>query len=150
MNLIEKQIMLELEAAHAYRSISYYMNHPQVALRGFYKFFLNEANEELRHAEDFITFYQKRGNVYHPGNIACNVKEITLLGACTLMSGLERKVLENLKELHKSSDLETQVFCEGYILHQIDAIAKLDELSNKIAVMHGNPVGLFMLDASLE
>nr|CAX71539.1 ferritin, heavy polypeptide 1 [Schistosoma japonicum] len=57
---INKQINMELYASYVYMTMAFHFHRDDVALNGFYKFFLNESEEERQHAIKLMTYQYAR------------------------------------------------------------------------------------------
>ena len=149
-NSISGQITLELQAAHMYRGYSHHFNHPQVALKGFSQFFMDQATEELQHADSFITYHHMRGGKYSPDALVPVPSDHTLVQALDQALTLEKHVLSNLARIHECGDVQTQIFVEKYISHQTNSIAELEALQTKARRLSNVPGGTHLLDCELQ
>jgi len=60
-NLLNQQVHQELQACYAYLSMATYFDRDDIALPGFHKLFLKASHEEMNHAQQFMTYMNKRG-----------------------------------------------------------------------------------------
>ena len=148
--LIITQIKLEFQASHIYRGLSYFFNHPEIAYPGFAKYFHNEAEEELTHAESFIKYHQDRGCFVHTPKIRSFDSNLSIVEALKYALRFEQKVLKNLIMINQISDSQTQVFIEDYISMQTKSISELTSLLSKTKRVKNNPIGLYLLDKELQ
>lgn len=150
INSIIGQITLELQAAHMYRGFGHHFNHPKMAFAGFSKYFMDQASEELQHADAFITYHQMRGGNYSPAALGSVSNDHTPLQALEQALVLETHVLSNLSQVHDCGDKQTQIFVEDYIDHQTKAIAEVQTLITKARRVLNDPTGTYLLDRELQ
>lgn len=144
-----RHIKLELQAAHNYKTLSYVCAHPKLALDGFSKYFLSQAEEELKHADAFIKHHMKRGGNYICPSLDSFQPSQNVTDFFTQAYEMEDNVLSSLGDLHQMVDIETQIFIEYYIQHQTDALAELKTLDTKLKRVSDSGTGLYLLDREL-
>jgi ferritin len=147
-NLMNNQIQLEFQASHIYRGFSIYLSHPKVAYNGFAKYFSNEADDELKHAQELSEYHQKRGGTMELPNISSFDTKLYPLQALQQALLLENQVLDNFILISQNSDDQTRTFIDKYLQIQTDSIAEYTELITKASRLDNN-IGLYMLDNEL-
>ena len=148
--LIVDQIQLEFQASHIYKGFGNFLKHPQMAYPGFSKFFLNESEEELKHAQAFIDYHQKRGFFTTPPAIAAIDNKVSPVDAIKRALTVEQQVLDNLNKISKIADPQTQTFIEDYLTIQTDSIAEYTEMLTKVLRVENDNLGLYMLDKEFQ
>ena len=132
------------------------MDHVDVALPGFYKFFKKASDEEKEHAEKFMKYQNKRGGsiVFQPINKPTKDLYTDPLEALEDALQLEKDVNEALMSLHKVAetheDAQMMDFLEGEFLEeQVDAIKELGEMITRLKRV-GPGLGTYQFDKDLE
>ena len=149
-DLIELQVKFELEAAHFYRGLGHFLSHPKTALPGFGKYFLLEADEELKHAAAFIKYHQDRGSYVNPPSLSQFNVRLSPVEALTEAIKMEEKLLANLILINDCEDPQTQVFVEDFLSQQTNSIAELTSLHTKACRVESDPVGIYLVDKELQ
>lgn len=131
---INKQINMELYASYVYQALAYQFDRHDVALKGFYKFFKDNSDEEREHAEKFMKYLNDRGGDIELEPIAkpTNYKVKSGIEAMRMALQLERDVNDSLLKLHKvASRLEdahlSDFLEEEFLDEQVQAIKKLGD-----------------------
>lgn len=135
---INKQINLELYASYVYQSMAFYFDRDDVALKGFYKFFKESADEEREHAEKLMKYQNMRGGRVALQPIQKPEKDEwgNGLEALETALALEKSVNQSLLDLHKVADkhgdAQMMDYLEGeYLKEQVEAIKDLsDKITN--------------------
>ncbi|MBN3315623.1 FRIM protein, partial [Atractosteus spatula] len=131
-------INMEFYASYTYQSMAYYFDRDDVALKGFYKFFKENSEEEREHGEKLMAFQNKRGGRVVLENIKKPERDEWGSGLEAMQAALEleKKVNQALLELHKlASDKVDPHLCDfletHYLDEQVKAIKKLgDHITN--------------------
>ncbi|XP_018645099.1 ferritin, putative [Schistosoma mansoni] len=149
---VNKQINMELYASYVYMTMAFHFNRDDVALNGFYKFFLNESEEERQHAIKLMTYQNMRGgrivlqDISAPPQLSWN----SGLHAMQDALDLEKKVNQSLMELVAVGERHRDThFCDfinnEYLEIQVQSMKKLsDYITNLIRV--GNGLGEYTFD----
>ena len=100
---INKQINMELHASYVYLALAYHFDRHDVALKGFYEFFLKNSDEEREHAQKLMKYLNDRGGslVLEPIHPPAKYDYKTGLEAMQAALQLERDVNDSLLRLHK-------------------------------------------------
>lgn len=132
--LLNDQLNLEFYASYTYRSMAWYFDRADVALKGFHDYCKRMANEELEHAELILGYLNKRG-----GNILlCDIKKPDCdewgdgLNAMEVALDLEKRLNVNLLNIHEVAgthhDAHLSDFLEEFFLReQVEAIKVLSD-----------------------
>ena len=134
-DLVNKHINIEMKNFSVYEALASMLDNGEIGLVGLAKFFRQEADEELKHARDFINYQNKRGG---------KVKEITyynpdishlwdsnklIIDVYTIALELEKQTNKSLEELHENvNDVALQDMIEGYLNEQHDTQKKLNDV----------------------
>jgi ferritin len=124
------------------------LSHPKVAYNGFAKYFSNEADDELKHAQELSEYHQKRGGNVELPNISSFDTKLYPLQALQQALLLENQVLDNFILISQNSDDQTRTFIDKYLQIQTDSISEYTELITKASRLDNN-IGLYMLDNEL-
>ncbi|KAK4530035.1 hypothetical protein CCYA_CCYA03G0892 [Cyanidiococcus yangmingshanensis] len=134
---INNQINVEFTASYAYHALYAYFDRDTVALPGFAKFFLNQAEEEREHALKLIQYQNKRGGRVHLKPIAVPAMHFQVeenadaVYAMELALQLEKFVQLKLIEVWKVADQEGDAnmadFIEDYLSMQVESIKEISE-----------------------
>jgi ferritin heavy chain len=135
---INKQINMELYASYVYQSMAYYFDRDDVALKGFYKYFKENSEEEREHAEKLMQYQNKRGGRIVLQNVQKPDRDEWGCGLDAFKTALEleKAVNQSLLDLHaladKHGDAQMMDFLEGeYLKEQVDAIKEIsDHITN--------------------
>jgi ferritin heavy chain len=149
---INKQINIELQASYVYQSMAYYFDRDDLALKGFYKFFKKQSEEEREHAEKLMKYLNKRGGRIVYQDIGKPEKDAwgTGLEAMESALALEKSVNQSLLDLHKvAADHQdpqlTNFIEEEFLDEQVESIKKIaDYITNLKRV--GPGVGEYLFD----
>lgn len=129
---VNSQISLELYASYVYRSMAFYFDRDDVALKNFAQFFLRQSREETEHAEKLMQLQNQRGGRIH----LCDIKKPDRddwesgLKAMECALHLEKCVNQSLLDLHQlatdKNDAHLCHFLESQYLHeQVKSIKEL-------------------------
>jgi len=153
---INKQINLELYAGYVYRSMAWYFERDDVAMKGLHKYFRDSANEETEHAEKLMKYQNKRGGRVVMQKIDKPDRDNwgTALDAMQAALELEKTVNQSLLDLHKlatsHNDAHLTDFLESEFLdEQVESIKKISEYITKLKRV-GTGLGEFLFDKELE
>lgn len=152
---INKQINLELYSSYTYRSMAWYFDRDDMAMKGFHKFFHDNASEETQHAEKLMKYQNHRGGRIVLQKIDKPAKDTwgTPLDALQSALELEQTVNQSLLDLHqlatKHNDPHLCDFLESEMLdEQVESMKQLgDYITNMNRV--GSGLGEFMFDKHL-
>ena len=152
---LNAQVNAELTASYVYEAIAAYFDRDEVALKGFHKFFKDSADEERKHAQEFISYINLRGGRVTFAPIAAPAKsEWTPLESLEDALALEKSVNEKLLQLHavadENNDPHLADWLEGEFLgEQVEANKKL---AGYIANLKraGEGLGVFLFDKELQ
>jgi len=153
---INKQINMELHASYVYLSMAYSMNHVDVALPGFFKFFKKCSDEERDHAEKLMKYQNMRGGniilqpIAKPAKDHFSDPQECLEAALTL----ERQVNESLLGIHKIADThgdcQFQDFLESeYLAEQVTAMKEIGDMITQLKRC-GKGLGVYEFDKTLQ
>ncbi|TNN07697.1 Ferritin-1 heavy chain isoform 2 [Schistosoma japonicum] len=98
---INKQINMELYASYVYMTMAFHFHRDDVALNGFYKFFLSESEEERQHAIKLMTYQNMRGGRIVLQDISAPPQLSWTSGLHAMQDALEleKKVNQSLMDL---------------------------------------------------
>ncbi|MBN3315625.1 FRIM protein, partial [Atractosteus spatula] len=119
---INRMINMEFYASYTYQSMAYYFDRDDVALKGFYKFFKENSEEEREHGEKLMAFQNKRGGRVVLENIKKPERDEWGSGLEAMQAALEleKKVNQALLELHKlASDKVDPHLCDFLETHYL-------------------------------
>lgn len=132
---INDQINMELHASYTYLALAYQFNRHDVALKGFYDFFLKNSYEEREHAEKFMKYLNERGGKIKLSAIQppTNWEFTTGVEALEAALQLERDVNESLLKIHSlASNLAdphlTDFLEEHFLDEQVQSMKQLGDL----------------------
>jgi len=149
---INRQINMELRASYVYLGIAYHFDRHDVALKGFFNFFLKNSDEEREHAQKFMKYLNQRGGTIRLDAIQPPSKYdyATGLEAMKAALHLEREVNESLLKLHALASSHndphlTDFLEEEFLNEQVESINKIGaHITNLIRV--GSGLGEFQFD----
>jgi len=149
---INKQITLELHASYLYMAMANHFERDDVALPGFSKYFKKHSEEERGHAQQFMTYQNKRGGRIQLRDIPKPTKSEWSSGleALQVALELEKQVNEALLTMHtladKHDDPHLQDFIEeDYLEDQVQMLKELgDYITNLKRV--GPGLGEYLFD----
>ncbi|XP_033127242.1 soma ferritin-like [Anneissia japonica] len=131
---INKQINLELYASYVYLSMMCIRDSDDVALKGCFKFFQRNSNEEREHAMKFMHYQNQRGGRVVLQDVRKPEKDEwgTVSDAMNVALALEKNVNQSLLDLHaiadKHGDKNLSDFIEAtFLTEQTEAIKQLSE-----------------------
>uniref|UniRef100_A0A6B2G2L7 Ferritin n=1 Tax=Myxobolus squamalis TaxID=59785 RepID=A0A6B2G2L7_MYXSQ len=110
-DLINLQINEELRAHYTYMGMAFHFDRDDVALSGFYKFFIKMSDEELGHARELMKFQNQRGGriflslIPAPKNYD-DAESLTPLSSMKKGLQMETDIYYLLKRIHKTASLE--------------------------------------------
>jgi len=151
---VNKQVNLELHAFYVYTSMSFYFDRDDVALPGFAKYFKEAAAEERDHADQLMTFQNKRGGRVLLKDIPKPEQDEwgTCLDAVKGALELEKTVNQSLLTLHALADSQgdgqMSDFLDDFLQEQVDGIKKLADFVSRLA-RAGTGLGEVILDKEL-
>ncbi len=149
---LNKQINLELRAYYAYLAMGAYFE--ELNLKGFARWVLDHAEEEMAHAMKIYHFILDRRS---------NVKLLSLpepaqhwdspLAALEAALQHEQKVtasINNLVQLaRQEGDYATDNFLQWFVAEQVEEEEVVDDLMQKVRMVSNDNTGLLILDQSL-
>nr|XP_060139617.1 ferritin heavy chain-like [Globicephala melas] len=137
---ISRQIDLELYASCVHLSVSHYLDHDDVALKNFAKYFLHQSREEREHAEKLMRLRNQRGGQIFLRDIKKPDRDDweNGLNAMECVLHLEKSVNPSLLELHKlATDKNDPYLCNfietHYLNEQVKSTKELGGHVNQLA-----------------
>lgn len=131
---INKQINMELAASYTYLALAFQFNRHEVALKGFYEFFLKNSHEEREHAEKLMSYQNERGGRLRlePVHPPKHFEFSNGLEAMECALQLERDVNESLLKLHalasEKVDPHLTDFLEEHFLdEQVESMKRIGD-----------------------
>ncbi|CAN8063495.1 unnamed protein product [Agarophyton chilense] len=157
---VNRHINVEYTAMYAYHAIWAYFDRDTVALPGFAHYFNDQSAEERDHAQEFMTYQNRRGGTVQLQPIAVPEMKFTMedgtsdaIYAMDLHLQLEKFVYHKLIDLHKvageANDPQMQDFVEHYLTHQIEAIKKAADYVAQLKRVD-TPHGVYHIDLTLR
>lgn len=153
---INKQINLELYASYVYRSMAWYFDRDDVAMKGLHKYFRENADEENEHAEKLMKYQNTRGGRVVLQKVDKPDKDTwgTPLDAMQAALELEKTVNQSLLDLHKlSASHDDAHLCDylerEFLDDQVESIKKISEYITNLKRV-GNGLGEFLFDKHLQ
>ncbi|KAF1740606.1 hypothetical protein MXB_1904 [Myxobolus squamalis] len=157
-SLINSQIGEELKAHFNYMSLAFHFDRDDVALNGFYKFFLEMSDEELGHARKLMEFQNKRGGriVFSaiPAPTQYKTPEsLTPLGSIELGLQMEKNIFASLHKIHQKAnshgDMVLTNMLEDMLKEQVSSIKEFgDHITNLKRV--GTGLGEYQFNQQLK
>ncbi len=149
---LNKQINLELRAYYAYLAMGAYFE--ELNLKGFARWVLDHAEEEMAHAMKIYHFILDRRS---------NVKLLPLpepeqhwdspLAALEAALQHEQKVTASINDLvqlaRQEGDYATDNFLQWFVAEQVEEEEVVDDLMQKVRMVGNDNTGLLILDQSL-
>lgn len=140
---ISKQIGRELHASVTYLAMAAYFGRDSVSLLGFRKFFMDNSNEEKKHADQLVEYLNSRnGNLTSIAIPTVAYHGKNGLDALNDALALEEKVTKHLMDLHqlastnKNKDVHLVDHLESDMLReQVESIRHLKGLIAKLTKM---------------
>lgn len=146
------QVTLELSAATVYRQLAVEME--MMSLSGLASWFRAQADEELTHAEKFITHMTDRnahpqiGEQHAP---VVNVKTVADAFAASLAH--EQKVSESIRELYRlaqtEGDIDSIPLLHWFIDEQVEEEATVQTILDRVKLVGNDGSGILRLDSEL-
>lgn len=149
---LNKQINAEMEAFYSYLSMAAYFESEN--LLGFSTWMRNQADEELTHALKIYDFVHERDGrvVLH----SLNAPRAEWAGpADAFRSALdhERQISEKIDKLVdlaiEESDHASHTFLQWFVSEQVEEVATVNAIVQKLKLIEGAPGGLFLVDQEL-
>lgn len=152
--LINKQINLELHAAHIYNSLYCYFQSDSIGFIGTAEFFKKSSDEENEHARKFMEYQNTRGGKVILDNIEKPVFEFDqnsekslLYQAFNYALETEQKVYESIKKIsEETSDIALEDFLDDFLKEQLDAQYHLGLKLKQLEIIGNNGFGLIYFD----
>lgn len=149
---INKQINVELHASYVYQSMAYYFDRDDLALKGFYKFFKKQAEEEREHSEKLMKYQNMRGGRIVYQDIGRPEKDAwgTGLEAMESALALEKSVNQCLLDLQKvaadhGDPQMTNFIEEEFLDEQVESIKQISEYITNLKRV-GPGLGEYLFD----
>jgi len=151
---IQAQINVELGASLVYMNMAAHFGHPDVARRGFAKFFRDSSDEEKKHAEMLIDYLNKRGARVGALTVESPTKAAWTSGRDALEEAivLEKAVFAKLYHVHHVAeqscrDPHLMDFLEQpFFEEQVESIGQLNRLVAILRAMDDQGMGEFHVD----
>jgi ferritin len=149
---INDQIKIELHSAYTYLAMAAYFD--SVSLPGFAHWFLNQSQEEVKHAMKFFTFMHDRGARVVLQTLEQPVIDFTSpLGAFEAALAHERAVTASIHRLYElaatQSDYPTQVLLNWFVEEQVEEEKTAADIVAQLQLADGHSAALLMLDRQL-
>ena len=151
-NALNKQLNQELKNSYLYLSMAAYFG--SKGLRGFEKFFLNHAREELQHAMRIYKYILDAGGrveffeLPKPKHGWKGVREV--------IEDFYSAELENTKRIHelvelarRENDLSTESFLKWFVDEQVEEMSLASGLLEKVRLLGDEGASLLVLDSRL-
>ncbi|MEG0250273.1 MAG: ferritin [Peptostreptococcus sp.] len=152
LKAMNEHINLEIYSGYLYLTMSIQME--KYNYKGFSKWLLDHSKEELSHAEDFISYLQKRNvsaTLYDIKADSIDKKEP--LDIAKLVLKHEAKVTSQIYELHdiakKNNDYATEVFMHKYINEQIEEEDLAQTIIDKFTFAGDSTAAKYSVDKEL-
>ena len=160
-NALNKQINLELYAAHVYHYLFSYFDNPKVGLKNIANYFNKCSLEEREHGHKLIEYQNKRngnvilGSINAPSEINLQPDNFAVLNAFNIAYDLEKKVYNSLLSLHgiadSAKDPQFADFIEGeYLEEQIDALNEIKVHITQLERIGDNGHGIWNFNQEFE
>ncbi|EMY33794.1 ferritin-like protein [Arthrobacter crystallopoietes BAB-32] len=146
------QVTLELQASVVYRQLAIEMD--AIDLPGIAGWFRAQAEEEVVHANKFISHMQDRGAHPKIGPLAAPaVTAETVLQAFEAALAHEKKVSEAIRELYRlaqnDGDIDSIPLLTWFIDEQLEEEATVGEIIGRVRLVNDDGPGLLRLDDQL-
>jgi ferritin len=146
------QVTLEIEASVVYRQLAIEMDTRD--LPGIASWFRAQSQEELAHAEKFISHMTDRDA--HPRIGAINAPAVvaqTVLQAFEASLANEKKVSESIRGLYRTAQVEGDIdalpLLNFFVEEQLEEEATVAEIIGRVKLIGEDGNGLLRLDAEL-
>ncbi|CAM6129772.1 unnamed protein product [Calypogeia fissa] len=157
---INDQINVEYNASYIYHAMFSYFDRDNVALPGLANYFREQSEEEREHAEQFMTYQNKRGgrvklqSILLPQMEFANAEKGDALYAMELTLSLEKLVTEKLYTLHEIAEDAHDVQLANYVKShwlsdQIEDIKKVSKFVAQLRRIGRNGHGVYYWDRQL-
>jgi len=154
--VLNKQINMEMYASYVYLSMASYFNRDDQALHGFAKYFMENSDEERKHATMLMKYQTTRGGrvVFQDINKPSASEWGTPLDAIEAALELEKTVNQSLLDIHgvagKKNDPHLCDYLESNFLdEQVKAIKDLSDLITKMK-RAGDGLGVHIMDKEMS
>ncbi|ALE91432.1 ferritin [Arthrobacter alpinus] len=149
---INDQVTMEIEAAVVYRQLSIEMDVQN--LPGISRWFLAQSDEELVHAQKFITHMSDRDAHPRIAAIPAPGLEIsTVLDAFKASLAHEQKVSESIRALYRMAqaegDIDSIPLLNWFVSEQLEEEATVAEIIGRVKLIGEDGNGLLRLDTEL-
>ncbi|KAK5599380.1 hypothetical protein CRENBAI_021930 [Crenichthys baileyi] len=142
---INRMVNMELFDSYTYTSMAFHFNRDDVALPGFSHFFKENSEKEREHAEELLSFQNKRGGFILLQDVRKREKNEWGTGLEAMQSALqlEKNVNQALLDLHKlASDRVDPPLCDfletHYLNKQVETMKKLGDHITNLTRMDAN------------
>jgi len=132
--LLNNHINIEMKNFVVYEALASLVNNEKFGLVGLSKKLRKEADEELKHARDFIDYQNKRGGkvdeiIYENEDISHLLNsENLVLDVYKLILELEKRTNLSLSNLHNTHEPALQDKIEGYLHEQHDTQKEINDI----------------------
>ncbi|WP_026818605.1 ferritin [Arthrobacter castelli] len=148
----DDQITLEFQASIIYRQLAIEMD--VIDLPGIAAWFRAQAEEEIVHAEKFITHVTDRDG--HPKIGGIQDPAITAGSALPAFEAAlahEQRVSESIRELYRlgqaEGDIDSIPLLNWFVNEQLEEEATVSEIISQVRMVHDDGPGLLRLDEQL-
>ncbi len=149
---LQRQLNQELSASHDYLSLAVWCANAN--LKGFARFFKQQAAEEREHADKFMDHLLSRGQLPEIGAVKAPRGEFnSIQEAAKHAQAMEQKNTVGVNSAYEAAvrenDLPAQVMLQWFISEQVEEEDWADEMVDR--VQHAqSPGGLAQLDRHIE
>ncbi|HSR69583.1 MAG TPA: ferritin [Acidobacteriota bacterium] len=149
---LNKQVNAELESFYVYLSMASYME--SVDLLGFAHWMREQADEEMSHAMKIYDYIHERDGRVVLGEIAAPPSQWDGVGAVYKAAyeqevSISRKIDKIVDLAIKEADHATHSFMQWFVNEQVEEVATVKTIIQKLKLIDGAPGGLFLLDREM-
>lgn len=149
---LNKQVNAELESFYVYLSMASYME--SVDLLGFAHWMRQQADEEMSHAMKIYDYIHERDGRVVLEKIAAPPSQWDGVGA-VYKSAYDQEVaisqkIDRIVDLAiKEADHASHSFMQWFVNEQVEEVATVKTIIQKLKLIEGAPGGLFLLDREM-
>lgn len=152
LKAMEEQINYEMYSGYVYLKLSLLME--KLNYKGYAYWLKSQYKEEFEHAEDFISFLQKRDSTPELSNIAVeDLSFDTPMQVAEFVLGHEQKVTNRIYQLHdiakKNNDYATEIFLHSFISEQIQEENVAQDIVDKFTFAGDSTAACYAVDREL-
>lgn len=151
-NALREQFNFEIESAYIYRAMAAYVDGE--GMDGFNHFFIEQANEELEHAEKFYHFLDEMDEKIIYDEIAKPQADYDgFVDVFKSALDHEKEVTRRIKEIYKMAQeencLDTLQFLNWFLAEQREEEMTFRDIVERLERIDGNWGGLYMYNKVL-